>query len=199
MNKGRLIVFLVSFLLVVSALSLPVDSVQDQVLGARTGGVGDRVFSWVRRLTWKKHKNSEYGYSISYPRNFKIEERNTETSRSFKISGVDDEAYVVIGAFKDESLKEEGGLSKMIAEKEMELKSDPDYLIGGFASMVEGPRSGYMATGGVRTSGKEMRFLEKGLYGNDGKVLLMQAAAVPEKFEEYEIILTGVMDSFKVW
>ena len=197
MKKLRLVVVLVSVLLVGVAMLLPEKS-QVNVLGARTMNVG-----WVERLkrmvTWKNHKNKEYGYAIRFPRDWEIEERNTESSRSFKVKQMSDEAYVVVGAFKNESLKEDGGLAKATTAKEAELKNDPDYEVGDFVSGVEGNTAGYMATGRTRMGGKEMVFMEKGLFDSYGKTLLMHGAALPEKTGEYESVLVGIMDSFKVW
>jgi hypothetical protein len=200
MKKSRWIIFLVAALLVVVAGSLDGDGGDsDRVLGTRANKTNGFVSRLVRRVTWKKHKNDEYGYSVRFPREWEIEERNTDGGGSMKISGPNKETYVVIGAYKNEALKEEGGLEKAVADKEMELKGDSSYQLSNYVSSVEGTRAGYMATGRTKMGDKEMAFLEKGLYGSFGKVLLMHAAVVPERLGEYESVVSGVMDSFEVW
>lgn len=198
MKKSKWVVFVFAVLLVAAAVALP-ERDGMRVLGAKTGGGAGWVERFRRVISWKTHKNADYGYAIRFPKNWQIEERNTDNSRSFKVSQADGEAYVVISGFKDDALKEAGGLAKALKTKEAELKGDPEYKVANYTSGVEGETAGYMAVGRTKMGGREMAFMEKGLFGAYGKVLLMHGAALPEKTGEYESVLWGIMDSFKVF
>jgi hypothetical protein len=197
MKKSKWVIFLVAVLLVGVALSLD-GGYKDQVLGAETSKVSGFFSGLLRKITWKKYKNDEYGFSIRYPRKWILEVRNTDSSRGFKVSQFEGEAYLVMGAFMDESLKEDGGLERTVAAKEAELRRDPDYLISDFIPVFEETRSGYTAFGRTKMGGQAMMFFEKGLFDSSGKTLLMHGAALPEKFDEYDSILVEIEKSFKI-
>ena len=150
--------------------------------------------------TWTTFKSDQYGYQVSHPPSWKIEEQHTATSRGVKIYPEQGFAYLIIHAYRDDRLTTNDGMKQAVQELRDALQNDPDVKLTGFSGKKEEGSNvgGYIATGTETRFNKNWKFEEKGLLDTSGKVVLAHGALSPEIADESWQVIYMIEKSFQI-
>ncbi|MBI5614344.1 hypothetical protein HY947_05440 [Candidatus Gottesmanbacteria bacterium] len=89
---------------------------------------------------WETYTSDKYGYSVSFPKGWKAEDKSTENSRKVTVSDSKGNAYLDVSAFKDDTMKDGPAIEKAISALEAKLRSDPALTVVQFKG--QGPKDG---------------------------------------------------------
>lgn len=150
---------------------------------------------------WQTYKNDTYGYSVSYPKDWKAEDKSSNTSRRTTVYDPKGTAYIDIQAFKDDSMKDQDAIQKAITAMEAKLRSNPALTVKQFKGQA--PKSGekvggYIAAGEETIKGVSFSFDNRGLLDTYGKVLLFHSSAKKDLAKDLNPTLSQIVKSFTV-
>lgn len=149
-------------------------------------------------LEWETFKNSEMGYAVKHPKGWVTKDSSGETNRKLTVSHPKNFANVLIAAHKDDSLKEDGGMTKAISGRKEFLESDKELKIANFKDTTEKKKGGWLMVGEKVIAGQKWQLEERGLVDIYGKVLLMQSGYSEDYGKQYKDVVKEIMDSFSV-
>jgi len=147
-------------------------------------------------LTFVNYSSSEYGYFLSHPLGWSVENVPSKTHREIKVKDPKGVAFVLIAAHIDPNISSTTDLEGAISSRESAIKSSVN--VDNFEKSVQGEVGGYLATGSETFNGITVNFQERGLFGTTGKILLFHGAVVPEYMNNYGAAITQIIDSFKL-
>lgn len=145
---------------------------------------------------WKDYHSDELGFSLKTPVDWLVEEKTTADGREISVVHPGKLAFVRIVGHIEPSLKEVGALDIALKDREDGLRENPRITLGEFVGKNVGEYSAYMATGEEIINDQTWQFIERGVFGNTGKIILMHGASPASLAEKNFPILNQIMDSF---
>lgn len=152
-----------------------------------------------QEVKWENYKSDEYGYSVSIPSGWKVNNTPSETSREISIVHPQGKALVLITALKDEGLKDTNYMKESMQAFKEKLENDPVIVrLAKFEDKVEGDTGAFIGIGEEQREGANWYFEQRGLLGTSGKVLLFHGAAKSDVYEKYKDIISKIIEGFKI-
>lgn len=150
------------------------------------------------KISWQDYKNSQYGYSLKYPKGWVVKDQSGADRREVLVVQPGNLANVLIAARKDSSLKDKASMEKAISARKEFLQSESGLKIADFKSQAEDKKGAWMMVGEKTIDSKPWAVLERGLVDIYGKVLIEQSGYSLDAGKEYKEIVAQILDSFKV-
>lgn len=148
-----------------------------RVLGASTVKNWWQVIVDKFRPEWQTYHNSQYGYSLKYPRGWKVRDASSDSQREIWVTANDKSALVRINAYHDLSMKDLTGVKRNQAAMKDKLYSDKDLKVKAFKEMIEGEIGGTIAQGEQQIDGAAWQFENRGLFATNDRIMIMHGAA----------------------
>jgi len=148
-------------------------------------------------LSFVNYSSSEYGYSLSHPKGWSVENVPAKDHREIKVKEPNGRAFVLIAAYKDDRIGNEVSLEEAIASRENAVRSSAS-RIDNFEKTIQDDIGGYIATGVETFDNFTVVFQERGLFGTTGKIILFHGAVVPDFANDYDDVITQIIESFQL-
>ena len=152
-----------------------------------------------QEVGWETYRSDEYGYTVEIPKGWNVSDTPSENSRETTIIHPGAQALVLITALKDEGLSDLDYMRDSMAEFKEKLENDPATLqLAKFESDIQGNVGGFIGIGEEYRSEVNWYFEQRGLLSTNGRVLLFHGAAQSNVYQEYEDIISHIIESFRV-
>lgn len=152
-----------------------------------------------QQIQWETYRNDQIGYIVEIPKDWKVTNNPSETSREISIVHPQGKALVLITALKDEGLKDINYLKNSVAAFKTKLENDPTITeLGQFKDQYDKDTGVFITRGFEKREGKDWYFEQRGVLSTKGKVVLMHGAVLGNLNKEYLNIIADLMDSFKI-
>src|SRR3989344_8687490 len=145
---------------------------------------------------WVEYPNTEVGYTIYYPQDWKLQENNEQGAEEILLVAPEGTAFVRVAAFQDSSITSEETIRASMKEYEASFAGKSDEVVTKFESDVINTVGYFRVTGGMQINKVPYSFLERGMLAQNGNVIIMRGATVTANVQALAPIINQIMESF---